>query len=213
MPPDRRFRPAGPEPLEPRAVLSSTVVIDFDTGADPFPAWPAGYGLPPVELPKGYLLPEWDARGPAVVPTAVGDTGGYGSHGGMMGGFAEAWAVTHGASVSVQPVIVGTMAGANSDAIGRGMLFAAAEAWAWPGVRFVAALPWTRGPMGLLERQGRKALARAGVPLFDAGYLPPLTGPFAALGSSGAAMMAAVNEAMHPTIFGLAVPRPHRFRR
>jgi hypothetical protein len=182
--PNRRFLPHA-QPLEVRALLTTVLLADIDTGGQQIPSWAGSpYGLPSTPL-GNYLLPGLDFRAPGnPVPSVNVDYGGgYGGHGSLMTARYALSMVEAGEPAVVMPLVAGDLSNVSSDAIGRAMIYVANQQ-AWEDshgspTRWVVALPVEPGIPGALELQGRAALAAENVPLSQAAGNDswPIVGP------------------------------------
>jgi hypothetical protein len=136
----------------------TTIVADIDSGADPVTEW-QGVDLAP------YLLDGRSFLGGA----SGADTQGVGGHGSVVA--AEiAGAIEHaGQPAAVMPLVaIGSGGQADPDAVGAALQWLAAEARAWPSVRFVGCLPITGSPPNQSELAGIDACYLANVPISEA---------------------------------------------
>jgi hypothetical protein len=167
--PNRRFLPRT-EPLEVRALLSTVILADIDTGAVALPSlasssWP---NVPSTPLAP-YLTQQFNTlNGPATPEAAVA----YSGHGSIMAASYALLMQSTGDRAIVQPIAAGNSSGFTSDTIGRAMQFVASEQAAanaaGTGIRYVVSLPVEPGVWGPQEVLGRQALAAEDVPLSQA---------------------------------------------
>jgi hypothetical protein len=167
--PNRRFLPRT-EPLEVRALLSTVILADIDTGAVALPSlasssWPNVPSTPLVP----YLTQQFNTlNGPATPEAAVA----YSGHGSIMAASYALLMQSTGDRAIVQPIAAGNSSGFTSDTIGRAMQFVASEQAAanaaGTGIRYVVSLPVEPGIWGIEEINGREALAAENVPLSQA---------------------------------------------
>jgi hypothetical protein len=169
--PNRRFLPRA-EPLEVRALLSTTVILaDIDTPSAQLRSFGdlPSFGMPDIPL-GNYMLPGLDFRNPGTPTPAV--PGNYGGHASVVTGQYALSMILAGRTPLVEPMVAGDNTNFTSDAIGRAMITIAyqqaAHDAAHDGIRMVASLPVNPGIEGPLELQGRAMLRAENVPLSEA---------------------------------------------
>lgn len=166
----KRFTPAI-ESLESREVPTAVLIGLLGEGVDPLPSFNgSGYALSTRPLGSYLVCSGYNFLTPTIT-VAHGSLLGYGSHADIMAGYLALQEQDMGVVPRIVPLITSDAGGYHSDAVGQaelwlaqmqGILNARGE-----DVRWVALLPSDVGFAGVLEQQGRAALAAANIPLIQ----------------------------------------------
>lgn len=160
--------------LEDRQLLTTVILADIDTGANPIASWAdiSFKGAVPTAPLGNYLVQQYNTiRGPAV-PEGHIDHAGTNGHGSIMAAYYAAIMEHEGHTPLVEEIAAGDATNFTSDAIGRALQFVdsqqrAANA-AHQDVRYVVSLPVEPGIWGSKEWFGRYYLKWDNVPLSQA---------------------------------------------
>ncbi len=142
--------------LERRELLSTVILCDIDTGADPLSEWDG-------EPLSSYLVPGINFSNPGAPAT---DQLGFGGHGSIMAGQYASALARAGLPATVMPLVVADTEGSiNPAAVAAALEWVAAAQTAHPEFQFIVSVPIAGFLPWPSEQAGLAALDRAGVPV------------------------------------------------